>query len=296
MLYLRLAQALFNSKRYNDCRHWLKIGMGINISNKTTSMVNYEALKVISSELMLKLAYQVDKDTKKALEAAKLLQSVHPTPEHEGSVEFLESVDMLNDACMYTDKLCEYLEAIGENETIPVILADLPVAINTQPFAIKARQRNVKPRKWGEKEICYFANFGGPHMEKWDGASLVKGIGGSETAVIRLSEEWANRGWKVTVYGDPEKPCTINGVHYLPWYWFNRKDKFNIFIQWRGWGMINNVKCKKFLVDMHDVFAGIDVGDKDAKKIDRFMVKSKFHRELAPNIPDNKFNIISNGI
>lgn len=296
MTYLRLAQAYFNSKKYRECKHWLKLSLNLDISNKTTSMVNYEAMKAISSELMLKLAFQVDKDTKKALEAARLLQSVHPTQEHEASVEYLENVDALNDACGYVDKLCEYLELAGEGETVVKILDTLPQGISSQPFAIKARQRNMKPRVWGKKEICYFANFGGPHFEKWDGNSLKKGIGGSETAVIRLSEEYVKKGYKVAVYGDPQEPCVINGVVYLPWYWFNHNDKFNIFVQWRGWGLVNQIKAKKFLVDMHDIFNGIDVGEKDLKKIDKIMVKSKYHRDLCPTIPDSKFVIISNGI
>jgi len=296
MVYLRLAQAMFNSKRYRECKHWLNVGMNLDISNRTTSMVNYEAMKAISSELLLKLAFQVEKNTKKALEAARLLQSVHPTSEHQASVDYLENVDALNDACGYVDKLCDYLELAGENSVVVKLLDTLPTGISSQPFAIKARQRNVEPRKWGEKEICYFANFGGPHFEKWDGNSLKKGIGGSETAVIRLAEEWTKLGYNVAVYGDPEKPCSVNGVVYLPWYWFNHKDDFNIFIQWRGWGMANNVKCRKFLLDMHDVFNGIDIGAEDLKKIDKIMVKSKFHRDLAPTIPDSKFVIISNGI
>jgi hypothetical protein len=296
LIYLRLAQAYFNTKRYKECKHWLSIGMGLDISNKTTSMVNYEAMKLLSSELLLKLAFQVDKDTKKAYEAAKLVYSVQPTDEHRASMEYLENVNTLNETCELVDKLCEKLELFGENETIPKLLDILPEGISTQPFAIKARQRNIKPKIWGKKEICYFANFGGPHFEKWDGNSLSKGIGGSETAVISLAEQWVKKGYNVAVYGDPEKPCQINGVVYLPWYWFNHNDKFNIFIQWRGWGLAGKIKCKKFLVDLHDVMSGVDFGEEDLKHIDKIMVKSKFHRDLAPNIPDNKFVIISNGL
>lgn len=296
MTYLRLSQAYFNSGKYRECKHWLNIGMGLDISNKTTSMVNYEALKVISSELLLKLAFQVDKDTKKAYEAAKLLQGIQPTQEHQSSVEYLESVNALNDACGYVDKLCEYLELVGEEDVIPKIIDVLPQGISSQQFAIKARQRNVKPRVWGDKEICYFANFGGPHFEKWDGNSPEKGIGGSETAVVRLAEQWVKKGYNVAVYGDPEKPCSINGVVYLPWYWFNPKDTFNIFIQWRNWGLAGKIKCKKFFVDLHDIFNGIDIDSKLLKHIDKIFVKSRYHRSNAPNIPDNKFVIISNGI
>lgn len=296
MTYLRLAQAYFNSKKYKEARHWLTIAMSMDINTKTSSMVNYEALKVISAELLLKLAFQVDKNTKKALEAAKLLQSVHPTDEHLGSVEYLESLDAMNEACGYVDKLCEYLEKVGENDVIPKLLDILPKGISTQQFAVKARQRNMKPRVWGEKEICYFANFGGPFHEHWDGNSMNKGIGGSETAVIRLSEEWVKKGYKVAVYGDPEKPCEINGVVYLPWYFFNKNDKFNIFIMWRSWGLAGKIKAKKFFCDLHDIFNGVDMEEENLKHIDKIMVKSRYHRTNAPTIPDNKFVIISNGV
>lgn len=296
MSYLRLAQSLFNLKRYQECKHWLNMGMGIEISNTSTLMNNYVAMKSLSAELLLKLSFQVEKDTKKAFEAAKLLQEVNPSPEHEANVDYLDSVNRLNEACKNVDELCLYLEDIGGKDIVPRVLDILPAGINTQPFAIKARQRNTEPRKWGKKEICYFASFGGPHFEKWDGNSLKTGIGGSETAVIRLSEEWTKLGYKVTVYCDPEKPCEINGVKYLPWYWFNKDDKFNVFIQWRGWGLAGRIKSKKFLVDLHDVFNGVDVGEKDVKNVDYFMVKSNFHRELALNIPNKKFKIISNGI
>lgn len=296
MVYLRLAQAMFNLGKYRECKHWLNIGMGIEVSNTSTMMNNYGAMKALSSALLLKLAFQVEKDTKKAIEAAKLLNDVDPSEAHVNNIEYLTNIDRLNDACKFTDKLCEYLSDIGEDKSIIPILNQLPMAISSQPFAIKLRRENSLPRKWGKKEICYFANFGGPHFEKWDATSLTKGIGGSETAVIRLSELWVQKGYKVVVYGDPEKPCEINGVVYLPWYWFNPNDEFNIFIQWRGWGMVKNIKAKKKLIDLHDVFAGIEVGEEDLKHIDKLMVKSNFHRQLAQNIPDYKFGIISNGI
>ncbi len=296
MVYLQLARSFYNQKRYSDAKYWLETGMNMKMSHHSTMMTNYSAMKTLASELLLKLSWNVDKDVKKALEAAKLLNSVNPNEQHSGNVDYLTDLNMLNDACGHLDHLIQYLEAIGENTKIVPLLNLLPAAFTSQPFAIKARQRNTEPKKWGKKEICYFANFGGPHFEKWDGNSLKTGIGGSETAVIRLSEEWTKLGYKVAVYGDPEQPCEINGVVYLPWYWFNPKDDFNIFIHWRGWGMAGKVKCKKFLVDMHDVFNGLNVGKKDLEHIDKFMVKSKYHRDLGIDIPDDKFVTISNGL
>lgn len=159
---------------------------------------------------------------------------------------------------------------------------------------LKIRREVAPPRKWKDNEICYFANFGGKHFEPWDGTSLDKGIGGSETAVIRLADAWTKKGYKVTIYGDPMRKGDHNGVAYLPWYYFNYKDSFNIFIQWRSWALASQVKARKFYVDLHDVFSGIDVSSEDLEHIDSFMVKSKYHRSLAPNIPDEKFIVISN--
>jgi hypothetical protein len=131
---------------------------------------------------------------------------------------------------------------------------------------------------------------------KWDGNSLKEGIGGSETAVIKLSEEWVKQGWNVTVYCDPDKPCVINGVKYFPYYWFNIEDSFNVFIQWRNNSLAGKVKAKKFLVDLHDIFDPTSYDEEKLKHINKIMVKSRFHRYLAPNIPDDKVVIISNCI
>ena len=59
--------------------------------------------------------------------------------------------------------------------------------------------------------------------------------------------------------------------------------------------MANKVVSKKFLVDLHDVWSEKDYLE-HLDNIDKFLVKSKYHRELAPNIPDSKFTIISNGL
>lgn len=170
------------------------------------------------------------------------------------------------------------------------------MSIQCQPFAIKMLQRTSKPRKWGEKEICYFANFGGKHFYTWDGNSINKGLGGSETAVIRLSEEWVKKGYKVTVFCDPEKPIVVNDVTYLPYYYFNRNDEFNIFIQWRGNALASKIKAKKFIIDLHDIFNGGDYTPEIMKHVDKVMVKSRYHRSNAPNIQDKQIVICSNGI
>jgi tetratricopeptide (TPR) repeat protein len=294
--YLRLASAYYLLGNFPACKRWLESAIHIDLKDFGSTVINLTAMKTLTAELMTKLAFNVDKDVKKALQSSYKLVEANPTEENIGNYQFLEDLNVLNNACEHLDKYCRYLIEIGEDKKVPKILFNSPMSIQAQPFAVNLLKKTTPPRKWGEKEICYFANFGGKHFHKWDGLSIQKGIGGSETAVIRLSEEWTKLGYKVTVFGDPEKPVIINGVTYLPYFYFNKDDEFNILIQWRGPFLADKFKAKKFFVDLHDIFHPGDYSPELLKHIDKIFVKSKYHRDLASNIPDDKFVINSNGI
>lgn len=296
LIYLRLASAYYNLKRFLEAKHWLDMGMGIEISDFSGNMVNFKAMKVMALDLRTRIAYNVAKDPDTAVKAAELLYKEDPTEQHKENLTFLYDMKDFNDNCGRLDNFLKYLDDIGASKNIQKIIDELPKELSEQPFVISHIKKQIKPRKWGDKEICYFANFGGKHFERWDENSLKTGIGGSETAVIRLSEEWAKMGWKVTVYGDPEKKHTTNRVDWLPWYYFNPKDKFNIFIQWRNPSLAGSIKCKKFFVDLHDIVSAIDYKSEMIKNIDKIMVKSEYHKELLGGIGDNKIKIVSNGI
>lgn len=293
IFYVRLALVYFNQKKYRACRHWFNVAGAMEFDDKSAGVVNMEELKVLFAQLQLKLAYNVDKNTKEALKASKALYVLQPIQENKENVEFLENINELNESCKDTHKLIKYLEKIDETDKIVPLLETLPEAISKQPFSIEYYKKYIPSRVWGKNEICYFANFGQAHFERWDSTSLQKGIGGSETAVIKLAEEWTKRGFRVTVFGDPINKGEQNGVLYLPWYYFNPKDQFNIFIQWRGTFMADKVNAKKFLVDLHDVFFSKDI---KWENVDRIMVKSKYHKELGTGIPMDKLRVIGNGI
>ena len=294
--YLKLSEACYNIKKYREMKHWLDVALKMDTEKTTAGMQNILELKVLSSELVLKYHFNVDRNIRKAAEAAENLYSLTPTKNNKENWDYLLDLSDLDKACENTDKLVQYLDSINEEKSVLALLDSLPQSIASQLFAIKLHQRYSKPKKWEKDEICYFANFGSKHFEEWSGRSLSKGIGGSETAVIELSRQWVKMGYKVTVYGDPgADKGVIDGVNYLPWYMFNTKDSFNIIIQWRNSALAGKVKCKKFYVDLHDIWHPIDYM-KILPRIDKIMVKSKYQRSLAPNIPDDKFIIASNGI
>lgn len=296
LVQIRLASSYFNKKEYKMADYWMNIALKMDIDNKGSNLTNIKAMKSMVADLMLKLDYNYRHDTKKALESAKLVYAEQPNEGHLDQLVMLESLDKLNDACGNFDKLTHYLDEIKETANITKMLDLLPQAITAQPFSFKIRQKFTSPRVWASNEICYFANFGGKHFEEWDMSSLDTGIGGSETAVLELSKEWTKRGFQVTIYSDPKKQGVQDGVTILPWYYFNPADSFNIFIQWRNGSLADKIKAKKFYIDLHDVFGGVDYVD-TLNRIDKIMVKSTYHKELAtPQISEDKFSVIGNGI
>lgn len=294
LLHLMISEAYYNLGMNDKFKYWLKSGLKMDFDETSASMQNILQMKLLSSQLLLRLYYVVDKDPDKALEAAKTLYKIEPTKETLETYKQLKKTKDLNDACRYVDKLVEFYEENNIDDAIYPFISSLPKEIKRFPFAQKLENKFSPPKKWAENEICYFANFGGKHFEKWDGGSLESGVGGSETAVIELAKNWVNMGYKVTVYGDPVREGEYDGVSYKPYYKFNHRDHFNIFIQWRSNGLQHKIKCKQFLVDLHDVYSYTDYID--VSGVDKVMVKSEYHRNIAKQTPDEKFCIISNGI
>lgn len=294
--YIRLALAYYNRGKYKESRHWLDVASKLDLDSQTAGINNIKEMKVLFAQLLLKLKYNVDKDLQAAVEAANLLYKEQPIESNKENLLFLMDLLDLKTASENSKKVVDYLQDIGDTKAALSVINALPIVISEQPWAIKTRQLNTPPRIWKDNEICYFANFGGKHFEKWDGKSLQKGIGGSETAVIELAKEWAELGYKVTVYGDPEYMGEQDGVMYLPWYYFNKADKFNIFIQWRNAVLAPVVKAKKFYVDLHDVVAQVDYPDHIINAVDGIFLKSKYHREMLPQLSDEKALVVGNGI
>ena len=295
LYHLMLSESYYNLKKYREMKFWLDSALSIKMDDRSATMVNTLQMKELSTQLQLKHYYWVEKDIDKAYELSKVLYSINPCQESEETVNYLQRLSSLNAACRHVDELADYLVANNDELAIEGLINALPSNISGRPFAAKLINKYGKPKKWKHNEICYVANFG-KAFEEWGPANLRQGIGGSETAVIMLAKEWTKLGYKVTVYGDPgSQEGEHDGVTYLPYYKFNQRDHFNILIQWRSNSLAGKVNCKKFIIDLHDLWSEIPYLDKlDA--IDYIMVKSHFHRSLAPNIPDNKFIVVGNGI
>jgi tetratricopeptide (TPR) repeat protein len=154
---------------------------------------------------------------------------------------------------------------------------------------LQLRQAATTPTKWDDNSVVIFCGQG---YEEWGPHTLDKGMGGSEEAVVYLSQELYNLGYKVTVYGEHDSGLNSQVV-WRHWKEIDLRDDFNIFISWRTPQYLEKVKAKRKLCDLHDVMPEELV--KDYPDV-TYLVKSQYHRDLYPHLPDSKFRIIGNGI
>jgi hypothetical protein len=157
---------------------------------------------------------------------------------------------------------------------------------------------------WDKNSIVIYSNL--PfHVEDWAPPCIEQGIGGSQEAVIYLSQELVKLGYKVTVFnrcGDMEGE--YNGIVYKSVERLNIQDTFNVFIFHRYWlqPMVMKVKARKIAVWMHDNPQLLPTVDDSRHReflnsFDKLFVLSKFHKSMLPDwIPEEKIFLTKNGI
>lgn len=187
------------------------------------------------------------------------------------------------------------LSELKEEKLIPTVLAGLPSSISDNAYIEQLRQKHLPSKTWPKGSIVYWA---GKSFEEWTPDSLKTGLGGSETAIVHLCKQWVKQGYKVTVYGNcGTKEGRYDGVEYLNYYKFNRRDVFDTLIIWRApWEMDFKFKANKIILDLHDVPDATEFTPERLENIDKIYVKSQYHRTLLPQVDDSKFVIIPNGV
>ena len=158
-------------------------------------------------------------------------------------------------------------------------------------------------------DIVYYCGLSNGNT--WDPTD--KSLGGSEQAVIKLSELWVKKGYKVAVYGCFEEDLVYNGVEYIQYTKFLVSREYNVLILWRLFGFFPILNCekkfkaKKLVIDFHDreMMDCEDLVMYNVDRIDNFYLKSEFHIQfMESKIKDkylreefrNKCIVIPNGI
>jgi tetratricopeptide (TPR) repeat protein len=190
-----------------------------------------------------------------------------------------------------------YLNKSGKYEDVLKLLQLAPEEYKEEQFLLQI-SNSLPPKRWSNNSIVFFASWGTKHLELWNGNSIHKGIGGSESAVIYLSEEWVKQGYEVTVFCDTAKTEIINGVLYVPYFLMNFGDEFQTLILWRSPHLLDmpRFKAKNVWMDLHDIVDPLQWTQERIAKVDKVFFKSKWHRDNLPNLSDDKAVIISNGV
>lgn len=192
-------------------------------------------------------------------------------------------------------KIVKRIDKYTDKEKVAKELKKIPKDLISHPAICQIRNRHFIKTESSGKDIVYYC---GLTTHEWNPEmAKIKGIGGSEEAVINLSKEWAKQGYNVTVYnncGTEQMIC--DGVTYKPFWEFNPKDKQDVLIIWRHPKLLDyDLNVGKIFVDIHDVIPKGEFNDKRLVKVSKVLVKTQFHRSLFPNIPDEKIAIIPNG-
>jgi glycosyltransferase involved in cell wall biosynthesis len=158
----------------------------------------------------------------------------------------------------------------------------------------------VKPGK-SPYDIVYMA---GCMSADWNPTD--KTLGGSEQAIVHLTQEWTKEGKKVAVYG--KVPQMIHeGVDYFPFGMFPYNYTFRILICWRMSGLAAIFKpcAERIYLDLHDTCSlspGFDqLYASKQKLISKIFFKSNFHKNDFETVLKTTFNpeqyaVIPNGI
>jgi len=187
------------------------------------------------------------------------------------------------------------LSKTKDKEKLKKELDKIPDDFKSHPGICNLRNINFIKETSSGKDLVIFCGY---TEREWTPEALKEGIGGSEEAIIHLARGLNDKGWNVTVYNNcGYKELEFNGVKYKPFWAWNTRDKQDITILWRTPRYLDyEINSDKIFVDLHDVIQEGEFNEKRLTKINKIFVKSKFHRSLFPNIPDDKFEIIPNGI
>ena len=297
-LFLSLALSCIHKQLYELALFWVKMASHVQ-QKKTTLVTNQRDLQARTLEIIYNACLNTAKVDEAHAAATKILELFPDAENTKDAYKLINEIKTQRDMTKKVVELAKYLDATGEGHKVRALLEAAPSITEETPFIQEISQKVNPPRSWDTDEIMIYC---GPGFTDWSPKSLSdpKGsfVGGSEEAVIRMTQELQKLGWKVTVYGSPGvDQGNHNGVMWLPYFKFNKKDEFNIVISWRQLGFFDlNLKAKKTYLWNHDLQNAMEYTPERVDKITKVMFLSKFHRDNVPSLPDEKVFLTSNGI
>jgi len=298
--YLGLGEIYAREGEWEKAKEFLVMGLGKDVPKDEYIVWNPRDYDYSPLMLLAECYFRLNKlkEAKKVLEQCL---KIYP-----GKEAIEERIDVLKEEIERLDKVDEIVEKFKEadsKEAKKKILDSAPTDIKSHPKLTHLRNTHFIKEESSGKDIAYVCGY---TEHEWNPEIAdEEGVGGSEEAVIQLTERWAEQGWNVTVYcncGHEERE--YNGVTYKPFWTYNYRDKYNVTVIWRIPKMAGyDINSDKIFVDLHDVLAEPPAKSQNEfpqerlDKIDKILVKSKWQRDACfPDIPKDKFEIIPHGL
>ena len=289
--YINLGQTYYHMEKYAEAIGLLK--QAIQLKPATYKIIVFNPMDYEYTPLKwLAYSYVAIDQPMLAYECFKLMLEI--TPKDDRLKEIVQL--MKTKADKYEQMLKKYNKIKDlEPMAMKVEMAKLPAEFQNAPMFVNLRNKHFPKTKSSGKEIVFMCGY---TEREWTPDALSEGIGGSEEAVIYLSRNLAQMGYEVTVYNNcGHETQVFDGVTYKPFYTFNYRDKTDTVILWRHPKIADyNINASKVILDLHDVLPASELNEKRLAKIDHIFVKSQFHRSLFPDVPDDKFVVVPNGI
>lgn len=296
--YMELGKLEAKEQRWEQSATWLK--RGIEIKPKITSMVRYNNDFEMYTLYAQSLSNLGGKNLSEALRMAQKAYKLRPyDPDAEANRDNIQNLIEYRNLLRSVARIFHTLKQDKEERKILPLLEYLPKQLNGSPLLTGARQEYAPSTKWPKKSIAIYVGHG--PLGIWGTWSINEGgTGGSEEAVIRLSNELDKLGWIVTVYAMPgDKTGLYGGVMWKHYWEFNPKDTFDVLIAWRQPAFFDRkFKARKKYLWLHDVMPEDELSDERLLNLSKIIYVSKYH---ANRIESNRVSITkkfvsSNGI
>lgn len=310
---VELAELEMKDHLWGKAVEWLKIAVNKKVDQTAVVMrpmeATYRAYKLLA-EAYVNMGPKEYENAQEWLTKALKMRPFDPELlRARDQLEVLVHTRNLNDWAL---RLVTELKKDKEYHKIPLLIENLPESMQDSPLIHSVRNYYTEPQKWPEKSVAIVC--GSSALGAWGPWSLNEGIGGSEEAVIQLSEHLRTLGWKVTVYATPGEnagdyqhnepfihgPTQREDMTYVSWkhYWeFNGRDTFDVLIGWRDPTLFDKAfKARKRYLWLHDVIDKEELIPQRLDNLEKVIFVSQYHRDLFPVVPDHKAFVSGNGI
>jgi len=292
--YITTADVYKKMEQYEEAKGYYLLGLDPNKQPPYHEIIVFNP-RAYDYEPLMKLADVYFKLSMPQLALQCLKSCSQIVPLDKDLKKLIEKIDV---QAKIADKAVEAVGRLKEmnDEELKIELDKLPDDIKSHPHICHLRNTRIIKETSSGKDLVFMCSY---TADEWNPEiAKATGIGGSEEAVINLSKELVELGWNVTVFNNcGHKELEFDGVKYKPFWAWNARDKQDVTILWRTPKFLDyDINSDKVFVDMHDVIGAGEYNERRLAKLTGIFFKSKAHRNLFPNIPDEKCIIIPNGI